>query len=71
MAFGVYPQDILWRPAFSLALMVGVVGLSMAPRFWGWPLFVGWVVTPAAVCVLLGGARRCDPSRPTTGAVCR
>lgn len=55
MAFGVFPQEVMWRPALSLALMVGVIGLSMAPRFWGWPLVVAWVATPAAVCVLLGG----------------
>jgi len=55
MAFGVYPQELLWRPILGLALMAGVVVFSMIPRFWGWPLIAAWAATPAAVCALLAG----------------
>ena len=56
MVFGVYPQDLLWRPALSLALMAGLIVASMIPRFWSLSLALGWVAVPAAVCLLLSGA---------------
>jgi general L-amino acid transport system permease protein len=56
MAFGTYPSASLWRPAVSVILMASLIAASMTPRFWGWPLVVGWVATPVAVCALLAGA---------------
>jgi general L-amino acid transport system permease protein len=56
MVFGVYPQDLLWRPSVSLALMAGVIVASMVPWFWGPPLALSWAAVPALVCVLLSGA---------------
>lgn len=56
MFFGVYPQDDLWRPVFSLVLMISVILASMAPRTWGWPLIIAWIATPIAACALLSGA---------------
>ena len=56
MAFGVYPQDLLWRPSLSLALMAGVIVASMIPRLWGASLALAWVAVPALVCVLMSGA---------------
>ncbi len=56
MVFGVYPQDLLWRPAVSLVLMAGVIVASMIPRFWGASLALAWAAVPALVCVLLSGA---------------
>ena len=55
MVFGVYPEWALWRAWVSLALMISVIGASMVPRLWGWPLALSWALTPAAVCALLSG----------------
>lgn len=55
MIFGVYPQDLLWRPAASLFLMTGVIAASMLPRFWSARLVLAWAAAPALVCVLLSG----------------
>ena len=56
MVFGVYPQDLLWRPAVSLVIMAGVIVASMIPRLWSAPLALAWAVVPASVCILLSGA---------------
>lgn len=56
MAYGVYPADLLWRPALSLVLMVGVIVASMIPRLWSLWLALAWAAVPALVCVLLSGA---------------
>ncbi len=56
MAFGVYPADLLWRPALSHALMGGVIVASMIPRLWSLWLALAWGGVPALVCVLLSGA---------------
>ncbi len=56
MLFGVYPQDLLWRPAVSLVIMAGLIVASMIPRLWSAALALSWVVVPAAVCILLSGA---------------
>ena len=56
MVFGVFPQDLLWRPSVSLALMAGVIVASMIPRLWSATLAAAWAAVPALVCVLLSGA---------------
>ena len=56
MVFGVYPQELLWRPAVSLVLMAGVIVASMIPRLWSVSLALAWGLVPAAVCILLSGA---------------
>ncbi|RBP17723.1 amino acid ABC transporter membrane protein 2 (PAAT family) [Roseiarcus fermentans] len=56
MTFGVYPQDLLWRPAASLALMAALIAASMIPRLWSLGLALAWGAVPALVCVLLSGA---------------
>jgi general L-amino acid transport system permease protein len=61
MFFGVYPQAVLWRAVASLVLMIAVIAASMIPRFWGWPLALGWVVAPTATCLLLSGAFTATP----------
>jgi general L-amino acid transport system permease protein len=61
MVFGVYPQDLLWRPSVSLVLMAGLIVASMIPRFWGSPLALSWAAVPALVCVLLSGAFTSSP----------
>jgi general L-amino acid transport system permease protein len=55
MAFGVYPQDLLWRPSLSLALMAGLIVASMIPKLWSAWLALLWVAVPAAVCLLMSG----------------
>jgi general L-amino acid transport system permease protein len=61
MFFGVYPEWALWRAELSLALMVAVIGASMAPRLWGWQLALAWAITPALVCILLSGVFTATP----------
>ena len=61
MFFGVYPQAVLWRAPVSLVLMIAVIVASMIPRFWGWPLALGWVAAPTATCLLLSGAFTARP----------
>ena len=61
MVFGVYPEWALWRAWVSLALMISVIGASMVPRLWGWPLALSWALTPAAVCALLSGVFTSTP----------
>lgn len=55
MIFGVYPQDLVWRPTASLVLMAGVIVASMIPRLWSGWLVLAWAAAPALVCVLLSG----------------
>lgn len=61
MFFGVYPEWALWRAEVSLALIVAVIIASMAPWAWGWPLALGWVATPAVVCLLMSGVLTSTP----------
>ena len=61
MFFGVYPQAVLWRAEVSLVLMITVIAASMVPRLWGWPLALGWMAAPVAVCLLLSGAFTVTP----------
>lgn len=56
MVFGVYPEDLLWRPSVSLALMASLIVASMIPRFWSATLALAWGAVPALVCILLSGA---------------
>jgi general L-amino acid transport system permease protein len=61
MVFGVYPQELLWRPSVSLAMMAGVVVASMIPRFWSAGLALAWFAAPALVCILMSGAFTARP----------
>ncbi len=53
--FGLYPYDQQWRPLIACVLLIGVVLLSAARRFWKpWLLWV-WVLVLAAVALLMWG----------------
>jgi general L-amino acid transport system permease protein len=55
MVFGVYPYEEHWRPALSMALFLGAIGLSMIPRLWGRWLLGLWVGVVAAGMALIAG----------------
>jgi general L-amino acid transport system permease protein len=53
--FGFYPAAERWRPAVALVLLVGVMGGSLVPQFWGRGLLLAWPGALVAVVWLLGG----------------
>ncbi len=53
--FGYYPAEDRWRPALALALLLGLLGASLVPRFWNRGLLIAWPATLAGVVWLLGG----------------
>jgi len=53
--FGRYPYDEQWRPAVVVLLFVGLYIVSGLRRFWRKELALIWVVTLAAVGVLMWG----------------
>lgn len=55
MIFGVYPYDEHWRPALSMALFFGAIGISMMPRFWGRWLLALWAAVVVTGMVLIAG----------------
>lgn len=53
--FGLYPFEEQWRPALVVALFLGLFAVTTVRRWWDWRMLALWVVTLAAVYVLLGG----------------
>ncbi|MBC8050913.1 MAG: ABC transporter permease subunit [Chitinophagales bacterium] len=53
--FGLYPQDMHWRPAVTTTLLLTVLALSMSPRFWGPYLALVWGSAFATSLWLMGG----------------
>ena len=53
--FGFYPGELRWRPALALVLLLGLMGGSLVPRFWGVRLLLAWPVVLAVVVWVLGG----------------
>ena len=53
--FGRYPYDQQWRPAIVVLLFIGLYIVSAMRRFWRRELALIWVVTLAAVGVLMWG----------------
>ena len=53
--FGFYPTDERWRPFLALLLLVGLMGGTLAPRFWTRKLLAAWPFTLLVVVWLLGG----------------
>src|SRR5919199_1693570 len=53
--FGTYPYEEHWRPALCILLFVGLYIVSAMRRFWRKELALVWVVTLAAIGVLMWG----------------
>jgi general L-amino acid transport system permease protein len=53
--FGRYPYDEQWRPAIVVLLFIGLFVVSGMRRFWRKELALIWIVTLAAVGVLMWG----------------
>jgi len=53
--FGRYPYDEQWRPAVVVLLFIGLYIVSAMRRFWRKELALIWIVTLAAVGVLMWG----------------
>jgi general L-amino acid transport system permease protein len=53
--FGRYPYDQQWRPALCVALFIALYVVSAIRRFWRKELVLVWIVTLAAVGVLMWG----------------
>ena len=53
--FGRYPYDEQWRPAVVVLLFIGLYTVSGIRIFWRKELALIWIVTLAAVIILMGG----------------
>ncbi|MDR3514325.1 MAG: amino acid ABC transporter permease [Azospirillaceae bacterium] len=54
--FGFYPRQQHWKPALTLVLLFGMIGVTAVPRFWHPRLVVLWVVAIIAAVLLMAGA---------------
>jgi general L-amino acid transport system permease protein len=53
--FGRYPFEEQWRPLIATLLMLAMILISCAPRFWSRMLFVMWIAGLALFFVLMYG----------------
>jgi general L-amino acid transport system permease protein len=53
--FGRYPYEEQWRPAICIALFIGLYVISAIRRFWRRELVLVWLITLAAIGVLMWG----------------
>jgi general L-amino acid transport system permease protein len=66
MIVGIYPYDEQWRVLFAMVLFIGMIGISMIPRFWSRGLLVLWAFTVIVAAALIGGGVFGLSSVPTT-----
>lgn len=66
MIVGIYPYDEQWRVMLAMTLFIGMIGISMIPRFWSRGLLVLWVLTVITAAALIGGGVLGLSSVPTT-----
>ena len=59
--FGYYPAALRWRPALSLLVLLGLLGLTLRPRFWTWRLLAAWPAALVIVVWLMGGGLGLHP----------
>ncbi|PKF79669.1 amino acid ABC transporter permease [Vibrio sp. vnigr-6D03] len=52
---GIYPPEEVWRPALSLLLLFGVIGLTIAQKVKGLRMVSLWLVLPFIAYWLIGG----------------
>jgi general L-amino acid transport system permease protein len=55
MILGIYPYDEQWRVMLAMVLFLGMIGVSMIPRFWSRGLLVLWGLTVIINAVLVSG----------------
>ncbi|MBM6592527.1 amino acid ABC transporter permease [Microvirga pudoricolor] len=55
MIFGIYPYDEQWRVALAMILFLGMIGISMVPRFWTRALLGFWAATIVVTAILISG----------------
>ena len=55
MTFATYPYEQQWRPLITCFLIVGLVSVSLNPRFWGKRLALGWVLVIPVMFILMRG----------------
>jgi general L-amino acid transport system permease protein len=53
--FGIYPPGEHWRPALTIAILLGMTAYSLAPSNWRISTVVAWLGTIGASFVLMGG----------------
>lgn len=53
--FGLYPPGEQWRPAVVIALVLGMVLISLSPALWGRKLVCAWIAAGCAMLVLMWG----------------
>ncbi len=53
--FGLYPFDQQWRPLLMIAILLGLIAISMFPRFWRPWLGLAWAAGITAMGVLMYG----------------
>ena len=62
--FAFYPTEELWRPAFVILLLLGLMVISALPRFWGGRLILAWSVSLVAAWGLMAGGGWLSPLLP-------
>ncbi len=55
MTFATYPYEQQWRPLITCFLIVGLVCVSLNPRFWSLKLALGWVLVIPLMFILMRG----------------
>lgn len=55
IVFGLYPQAEQWRPLVFMGLLLTMIVLTVNTRFWGWPLWIGWIVAMPVMFILMQG----------------
>ena len=55
MLFGTFPYDQHWRAGLAVVIVLAMMAVSAFRRLWSWKLVVAWMLTAAAVLVLMLG----------------
>lgn len=63
--FGTFPHEEQWRAAVCVILFMIALGLSFVRRLWGRPIAIVWLLSLAAMVLLLRGGWLGMPSVPT------
>ncbi|MBB5723687.1 general L-amino acid transport system permease protein [Loktanella ponticola] len=53
---GVYPQELIWRPAVAGVALLALVYLTFSDRIRGFVLISAWLALPLFALVMIGGA---------------
>lgn len=53
--FAFYPQELHWRPALVILLLLGLLGATAMPRFWRRELLFAWLAVIVLCWLLMAG----------------